>query len=123
MSEPDQPNFRVLKIVVAVLGIAILAMTGIIIVTAIDRLGDSPVDESPREPAAAVAPAVVPDMPEPSAGTSWTHVLMPDSAGEIVEGTLSGTVLMIITEDAGEDRRVHLIDIRTGRRIGEVRAQ
>ncbi len=123
MSEPDQPNYRVLKIVVAVLGIAILAMTGVIIITAINRMGDSVVDDSPREPAPVVAETPAPVIPAPPAGTSWTHVLLPDGAGEIVDSTISGTILRIVTEDAGADRRIHLIDIRTGRRIGEVRAR
>lgn len=123
MSEPDQPNFRVLKIVVAILGIAILAMTGIIIVTAINRMGDSVVDDSSRETAPTAAETPAPVMPVPPAGTSWTHVLLPDGAGEIVESSVSGSVLLVVTQSADTDRRIHLIDIRTGRRIGEVRAQ
>lgn len=107
----------------AILGIAILAMTGIIIVTAINRMGNSVVDDSPRETAPTAAETPVPVMPVPSAGTSWTHVLLPDGAGEIVESSVSGSVLRVVTRNAGTDRRIHLIDIRTGRRIGVVRAQ
>ncbi len=112
-----------LKIVVTILGIAILAMTGVIIATAINRMGDSVVDDVPREPAPVAAETPAPVMPAPPVGSSWTLVLLPDGTGEIVESAVSGTVLRVVTENAGTDRRIHLIDMRTGRRIGEVRAQ
>lgn len=109
-----------LKIVVVVLGIAILAMTGIIIVTAINRMGDSVVvEDEPTAAPAALAP-VVRDVP---AGETWTSVLLPGADGEITESAVEGGVLRVVTRDAAGAQRVHLIDINSGRKIGEVSAR
>ncbi|MDF1737103.1 MAG: hypothetical protein P1U37_17570 [Minwuia sp.] len=123
MSEPDQPNFRVLKIVVIVLGIAILAMTGIIIVTAINRMGDSVVAEEPVTPNAipvASQPVAMPVAPE---GATWTSVLLPGAEAEITESAVESGVLRIVTRSGDGTVLIHLIDIRSGRKIGEVSAR
>jgi len=112
----------VLKIVVIVLGIAILAMTGIIIVTAINRMGDSVVVEEPSVPSVASSPApetisLAPD------GETWTSVLLPGAEAEIIESAVENGVLRVVTRGADGTVRIHLIDVRTGRRIGEVSAR
>jgi|GEM_PF-2771727 len=122
MSEPDQPNFRVLKIVVIVLGIAILAMTGIIILTAINRMGDSVVVEEPPVPSIPASPAPEPISIAPE-GETWTSVLLPGAEADIIESAVESGVLRVVTRGADGTVLIHLIDIRTGRKIGEVSAR
>ena len=112
-----------LKIVVIVLGIAILSMTGVIIVTAINRMGDSVVVDEPEKvnPPQVSVPTAAPSVAP--AGQTWTHVLLPGTSGEIVESAVEGNVLRVVTGGEGSVTRVHLIDIRTGRKIGEVSAR
>lgn len=112
MSEPDQPNFRVLKIVVVVLGIAILAMTAIIIYTAVDRFGNAVVEEDPA-PARHSAPA----QPAPAASgeTAWSRDL---GDGRIVDAALSDGLLMLRTETPGGRATVEIVDPATGRTVG-----
>lgn len=122
MSEPDQPNFRVLKIVVIVLGIAILAMTGIIIVTAINRMGDSVVVEEPEvprtlSPTKAESASIAPE------GATWTSVLLPGADADIIESAVESGVLRVVTRNTDGTVLIHLIDVRSGRKIGEVSAR
>lgn len=122
MSEPDQPNFRVLKIVVIVLGIAILAMTGIIIVTAINRMGDSVVVEEPKVPPTP-SPTEAESVTIAPEGETWTSVLLPGAEAEIIESAVESGVLRVVTRSTDGTVLVHLIDVRTGRKVGEVSAR
>lgn len=122
MSEPDQPNFRVLKIVVIVLGIAILAMTGIIIVTAINRMGDSVVVEEPEVPRT-LSPTKAESVSIAPEGATWTSVLLPGAEAEIIESAVESGVLRVVTRNTDGTVLIHLIDVRSGRKIGEVSAR
>ena len=111
-----------LKIVVIVLGIAILAMTGIIIVTAINRMGDSVVVEEPKVPPTP-SPTEVETVSIAPEGETWTSVLLPGAEAEIVESAVESGVLRVVTRSIDGAVLVHLIDVRTGRKIGEVSAR
>lgn len=111
MSEPDQPNFRVLKIVVVVLGIAILVMTAIIIYTAIDRFGGQAVED-----AVEAGPSPAPEtVAVPAEGTPWSRDL---GDARIVDAQMSGGLLMLRTETPAGRVAVEVVDPATGRAIG-----
>ncbi len=111
-----------LKIVVIVLGIAILAMTGIIIVTAINRMGDSVVVEEPPVPSIP-SPTVQESISIAPEGETWTSVLLPGAEAEVIESAVESGVLRVVTRGADGTVLIHLIDVRTGRKIGEVSAR
>lgn len=111
-----------LKIVVIVLGIAILAMTGIIIVTAINRMGDSVVVEEPPVPSIP-SPTVQESISIAPEGETWTSVLLPGAEADVIESAVESGVLRVVTRGTDGTVLIHLIDVRTGRKIGEVSAR
>ena len=111
-----------LKIVVIVLGIAILTMTGIIIVTAINRMGDSVVVEEPPVPSIP-SPTVQESISIAPEGETWTSVLLPGAEADVIESAVESGVLRVVTRGTDGTVLIHLIDVRTGRKIGEVSAR
>jgi hypothetical protein len=108
MSEAEQPNFRVLKIVVGVLGIAIVAMTAIIIVTAINRFGGMGEDAAEATPPPAAA------APRAESATPWRRTL----DGSVADASLDDGLLMLVLEAEDGTRRIEVLDPRTGALIG-----
>lgn len=97
-------------------------MTGIIIVTAINRMGDSVVVEEPTVPSTQV-PTEAESIPVAPEGETWTSVLLPGADAEIVESAVESGVLRVVTRGADGAVLIHLIDVRSGRKIGEVSAR
>lgn len=115
MSDEQPPNFRVLKIVVVVLGIAILAMTGIIIVKAVEKFSGS------EEAAAPEIPAQTPVAAPPAAfsGAPWESQV----EGRIVSAEMDGRLLMLLVEKPDGSREVLVLDAATGAVRGQAGGQ
>lgn len=89
---------------VVVLGIAILGMTGIIIVKGIEKFGSA--DEPVAGPAQTPAPVVTPVQ-----GEAWQANV---GSGRIVSAEMDAGHLMLLIEDTDGRRRVEIRDIATG---------
>ncbi|WP_417518426.1 hypothetical protein [Minwuia sp.] len=109
--DEEQPNFRVLKIVVVVLGIAILAMTGIIIYKGVEMFSGGAGETD--APAGAAGPDI-------SGSDPWTYSIDYPLQGRIQDSQLDGNVLMVRALSSGEGVVIYLIDVRNGSLIGQV---
>lgn len=92
---------------VVVLGIAILGMTGIIIVKGIEKFGES--EDSGQTPTSAKPARTVAPAP---AGEAWQADI---GAGRIVSAEVNDGLLMLLIEDAEGVRRVEVRDLATGK--------
>jgi hypothetical protein len=112
ISDEPPPNFRILKIVVVVLGIAILGMTGIIIVKGVEKFneGEARATAEPAAPATVQAPVAT--FP---AGEAWVADI---GDGRILESRIDGGLLMMLIEAPDGTRRVEIRDLPTGRLRG-----
>ncbi|WP_416898431.1 MAG: hypothetical protein ACMVY4_01465 [Minwuia sp.] len=115
MSDDEQPNFRVLKIIVVVLGIAILAMTGIIIYKATELFGGvASGDPAPERAAAAGAAPVVRQVQLPD-GPAWEYDI---GEGRLIDAQVSDGLILLLVEEPGGVIRAVVLDPATGRTVG-----
>ena len=112
MSDDAQPNFRVLKVVVVVLGIAILVMTGIIIYKATELFSGV----AATEPAPAASSGATVRRVERPGGPAWSY-----DAGDsrVIDAQISDGLMLLLVEDAGGVIRAVLLDPSSGRTLGE----
>lgn len=97
---------------VVVLGIAILGMTGIIIVKGVEKFtaGESAAAPETAAPVVRTAPP----------GETWQADI---GKGRIVSAEADGGLLMLLIEDEGGVRRVEIRDLHTGKVRGRAVAE
>jgi hypothetical protein len=112
MAVETTANLRLLKAVVIILGVAILAAIGVIIVTIVERAGNLAADPDPGPVSATGRSA--------PAAFGERHLAVPDG-DRVVAMTADGDRLVLRLERPDGGTYLLVVDLRTGARLGTIR--